>query len=102
MSKGAAVSRIRLFAVTEPERLVQKLNLPPKGLPHRRLFWRTDHYQVALVDGWKLQVNERPPGTTWLFDLANDPTEQTNLADREPERVAALKRLLAEHTGQTV
>lgn len=42
MSKGAAVSRIRLFAVVEPERLVQKLNLPPKDLPHRRLFWREE------------------------------------------------------------
>ena len=42
MSKGAAVARIRLFAVTEPERLVQKLNLPPKALPHRRLFWREE------------------------------------------------------------
>jgi hypothetical protein len=36
-------------------------------------------------------VNERPPGTAWLFDLAVDPTEQTNLAAREPQRVAALR-----------
>ncbi len=42
MSKGAAVARIRLFAVIEPERLAQKLTLPPKGLPHRRLFWREE------------------------------------------------------------
>jgi uncharacterized sulfatase len=69
------------------------------GVPHERLFWRTGHYQVALVDGWKLQVADRP-GTTWLFDLANDPTEQTNLADREPERVAALRRALAEHNAE--
>jgi arylsulfatase A-like enzyme len=72
------------------------------GVPHDRLFWRTGHYQVALVDGWKLQVNERPPGTTWLFDLAHDPTEQTNLADREPERVAALRRALASHNAEQV
>jgi uncharacterized sulfatase len=70
------------------------------GVPHRELFWRTGHYQVALVDGWKLQLNERPPGSTWLFDLRNDPTEQTNLAAREPERVAALRRALAAHNAE--
>jgi arylsulfatase A-like enzyme len=70
------------------------------GVPHRQLFWRTGHYQVALVDGWKLQVNERPPGSTWLFDLNNDPTEQTNLAAREPERVAELRRALAAHDAE--
>jgi hypothetical protein len=42
MSKGAAVGRIRLFAVVEPDRLVRKLRLPPKGLPPRRLFWREE------------------------------------------------------------
>ena len=71
-----------------------------ESVPHRQLFWRTGHYQVALVDGWKLQVNERPPGGVWLFDLESDPTEQTNLADREPERVAALRRLLAAHNAE--
>jgi len=42
MSKGAAVARIRLLAVPEPEKLALPLNLPPKGLPHRRLFWREE------------------------------------------------------------
>jgi uncharacterized sulfatase len=70
------------------------------GVPHRALFWRTGHYRVARVDGWKLQVNERPPGTVWLFDLNTDPTERTNLAAREPERVAALRRALAAHDAE--
>jgi arylsulfatase A-like enzyme len=90
------------------DRVVDGVDLVPfvrgerEGVPHHQLFWRTGHYQVALVDGWKLQVNERPPGTTWLFDLARDPTEQTNLADREPERVAALRRALAAHDAEQV
>lgn len=67
------------------------------GEPHRALFWRSGHYRVARIDGWKLQVNERPPGGTWLFDLRSDPTEQTNLAEREPERVAAMRRALDAH-----
>lgn len=70
------------------------------GVPHRELFWRSGHYRVAIVDGWKLQVMERPPGTTWLFDLNTDPTERTNLAAREPERVAALRRALAAHDAE--
>jgi uncharacterized sulfatase len=45
-------------------------------------------------------VTERPPGTTWLFDLNTDPTERTNLAGREPERVAALRRALAAHAAE--
>jgi uncharacterized sulfatase len=73
-----------------------------EGVPHRALFWRSGHYRVARVDGWKLQVNERPPGTTWLFDLNADPTERTNLAEREPERVAALRRALDAHDAQQV
>lgn len=68
--------------------------------PHERLFWRTGHYQVALADGWKLQVNERPPGTRWLFDLNTDPTEQTNLAESHPTKVAELERLLAAHNAE--
>jgi uncharacterized sulfatase len=72
------------------------------GVPHRELFWRSGHYRVARVDGWKLQVNERPPGGVWLFDLANDPTERNDLADREPERVIALRRALAAHDSEQV
>jgi uncharacterized sulfatase len=73
-----------------------------EGVPHRALFWRSGHYQVAQIDGWKLQVNGRPPGSTWLFDLRRDPTEQTNLAAREPERVAEMRRALAAHNAEQV
>ena len=81
--------------------LVPFANGERSGSPHDRLFWRTGHYQVALVDGWKLQVTERP-GTTWLFNLNEDPTERTNLAEREPERVAELRRILAAHNAEQV
>jgi uncharacterized sulfatase len=73
-----------------------------EGEPHRALFWRSGHYRAARIDGWKLQVNERPPGTTWLFDLENDPTERTNLAEREPERVASMRRALDAHDAEQV
>jgi uncharacterized sulfatase len=67
--------------------------------PHDELFWRSGHYQVVLADGWKLQVNDRIDGD-WLFDSSTDSTEQNNLAEREPDRVAALCQLLAQHNAE--
>lgn len=42
LSAGAAVSRISLYAVPEPDKFNVKLNLPPEGLPHRHLFYREE------------------------------------------------------------
>jgi uncharacterized sulfatase len=79
--------------------LVAHLKGERRDPPHDTLFWRSGHYQVVLAKGWKLQVNDRIDGD-WLFDLNSDPTEQHNLAEREPERVAALRRLIAEHNAE--
>ena len=87
------------------DRVIDGVDLLPhvlgeaEGVPHERLFWRTGGYQVALVDGWKLQRSD-PPGRTWLFDLRNDPTEQNDLSEQEPERAAELEKLLEEHNAQ--
>jgi uncharacterized sulfatase len=67
--------------------------------PHDHLFWRTGSYQVVLSGGYKLQKSD-PPGVTWLFDMNADPTEQHNLADQQPQKVAELETLLAEHNAQ--
>lgn len=79
--------------------LVPYLTGNETGPPHEALFWRSGHYRVVRSDGWKLQVTERPD-EKWLFDLRNDPTEQHNVADREPARVAALEALLAAHDAE--
>ncbi len=42
ISEGAAVSRIRLFEVPNPEVYRVKLRLPPRELPQRHLFWREE------------------------------------------------------------
>jgi arylsulfatase A-like enzyme len=72
-----------------------------QGDAHGAIFWRSGQYRSVLVGGWKLQVMDRPP-TTWLFDLAADPTERRNLARERPDRVAALSAVLAEHERQMV
>ncbi|MBT4522201.1 MAG: sulfatase-like hydrolase/transferase [Halieaceae bacterium] len=68
----------------------------PATPPHESLFWLNGHYQVMLSKGWKLQKAKRPD-KLWLFDLNNDPTEQTNLADQYPGRVAKMLKQLAAH-----
>ena len=67
--------------------------------PHETLFWRQGHHQSVLHDGWKLIRADRPD-TRWLFNLTEDPTEKTNLAERFPERVDELEALLATHNAE--
>ena len=60
------------------------------------LFWQSGIYRVVRQGDWKLQLDARRE-RVWLHDLANDPTERVNLADAEPDRVAALRALLDDH-----
>lgn len=69
------------------------------GVPHRTLFWRSGASQSALVDDWKLNVSD-PPGRSWLFDLANDPTEQNDLSAERPDKLAELRAALAAHNAE--
>jgi arylsulfatase A-like enzyme len=68
---------------------------------HAAIFWRSGHYRTILADDWKLQISERP-NKQWLFDLATDPTERTNLAEARPDKLAELAAILAEHEQQMV
>jgi len=60
------------------------------------IFWSSGFYKVVRAGDWKLQVNERQE-KTWLFNLAEDPTEQINLADSHPEKRAELEALITAH-----
>jgi uncharacterized sulfatase len=88
------------------DRVIDGVDLLPfvrgerSGAPHEALFWRTGHYQVALADGWKLQVNEQPHSRAWLYDLTSDPTEQVDLAEQRPDRVATLRAALDAHNAE--
>lgn len=70
-----------------------------EGAPHDALFWRSGHYQVVLADGWKLQRAQRPD-RVWLFHLAEDPTEQIDLAAQRPDKVRELHALLDAHNAE--
>lgn len=51
---------------------------------------------MVRAGDWKLQVEGRR-NKMWLFDLKNDPTEQTNLAANHPDKLAELLALLDQH-----
>ena len=64
------------------------------GVPHESLYWRSGPYKTLLAGGWKLQVAENPP-KSWLFHLAEDPTEQHDLAASQPGKLAEMTARLA-------
>lgn len=59
--------------------------------PHDKLYWRAGTTQYAIrVGDWKLVLHQN---TTRLYNLATDPSEQTNLAASNPTKAAELKAL---------
>ena len=69
--------------------------------PNDALYWQSGNYMAVRSGGWKLQV-DRIQGKTWLFNLAEDPTEQVNLADTHAVKVAQLEKLIDDHQATAV
>jgi arylsulfatase A-like enzyme len=86
----------------EPDREYDGMDLTPSltgqagrdALRERALYWRKGDYKMVRSGNWKLQTIDDPKAV-WLFDLATDPTERTNLAPLVPEKVVELKALYA-------
>jgi hypothetical protein len=65
-------------------------------------YWHFPHYTnqgsrpagAVRLENWKL-IEQYEDGRAELYDLASDPTEQTDVAAREPARVAAMRGKLA-------
>jgi len=73
--------------------------LTGQGAPLRSdapLFWNSGYYKAVRAGDWKLQINEKQR-KAWLYNLAADPTETTNLITRNPAKRAELEVLLTEH-----
>ena len=98
---GAAGAPLPSDRVIDGVDIVKLARGEAQGRPHGAIFWRSGQYRTILADDWKLQVSERPK-KTWLFDLAADPTEQRNLAETRPDKLAELAAILAEHEKQMV
>lgn len=65
--------------------------------PARELYWVSARWSDSAVrDGdWKLIVTHAGDRAQ-LFDLQQDPGEAADLAGAQPERVAAMRRLMRE------
>jgi len=90
-------------AALPEDRVIDGLDLLPLATgevagnwPRETLFWQSGYYRVVRHGDWKLQVSERPK-KSWLFNLAEDPTEHHNLATARPDKLAELKALLDAH-----
>ena len=73
-----------------------------EGVPHETLFWTQDHYRTVRHRDWKLARSGPNDEFVWLFDLESAPTEQKNLADARPDKVAELDALLTAHLAEQV
>jgi arylsulfatase A-like enzyme len=96
---GAADAMLPSDRVIDGVDLVKLARGETQGPARRAIFWRSGHYRALRADGWKLQVSERPK-RNWLFDLAADPTERSDLSATRPDKLAELSALLAEHEQQ--
>jgi len=63
-----------------------------KPSPRTEVVYDIEPFRAALRQGeWKLVWQATLPSKTELFNLAQDPTEKTSLAQQEPRKVAAMK-----------
>lgn len=61
--------------------------------PRTEVVYEIEPFRAALRQGdWKLVWRATLPSNVELFNLAEDPGEQSNLAERDPGRVAALQQ----------
>eukprot|EP00913_Durusdinium_trenchii_P028464 g26692.t1 len=77
--------------------LLGQLEGGPPPSPERTLFWDYRRKSAVRRGRWKLVVDERGlKGQPGLFDLKQDPAEQTNVAGQHPDRVKELQAALRE------
>lgn len=64
-----------------------------KPSPRNEIVYNVEPFRAAVRQGdWKLVWRTPLPESVELYNLAQDPSEKTNLAGAHPDKVAALKR----------
>jgi arylsulfatase A-like enzyme len=88
-----------IHAPLPQDRVYDGVDLISKVLKHERaheaLFWRSGTSKAVRKGDWKLVISERS-ARIWLYDLATDKSETTDLSQRKPEVVAELQAALKE------
>ncbi|WP_240330853.1 sulfatase-like hydrolase/transferase [Sphingorhabdus sp. Alg239-R122] len=60
------------------------------------IFWQSGSYWAVRAGKWKFQIDQTQ-GKSWLYNLADDPTEQANLVKQKPAEAKRLLALLQNH-----
>ena len=87
------------------DRVIDGVNLLPyltgrdKAAPHETLFWRKGTDYAMRKGNWKLTHED---GTSGLFDLASDISEEQNLATEQPEVLEELEGLYAKWDSEMI
>jgi arylsulfatase A-like enzyme len=69
--------------------------------PRHEIVYNVEPYRAAVREGnWKLVWTTLLPPKIELFDLANDPSESTNLAEQNPDKVKELQARIIELAKQ--
>ena len=75
--------------------------LEGKASPRTEVVYNIEPFRAALREGdWKLLWRPTLPASVELYNLADDPAEAHNLAEKNPEKVAALQKRLSELSTQ--
>ncbi|MCP4886890.1 MAG: sulfatase [Planctomycetaceae bacterium] len=94
---ASAIANAKTPKQVEGVNLIPYLNGKDKSRPHETLFWRQGGKTALRHGDWKLlRMGKKfqPGKAKWeLYDLANDQSETTNLADTNPERVKELQAI---------
>lgn len=73
---------------------ISDLILNNEPLPERAVFWRAGNQKAVRRGDWKyVSLNAEEE---FLFNLANDISEENNLIEQYPEKALAFRRLLAD------
>ena len=63
--------------------------------PRTEFVYNIEPFRAAIRQGdWKLIWRSMLPSSVDLYDLSSDPSEQTNVAEAHPEKVAAMRQRL--------
>jgi len=90
---AAAGATLPVDRIIDGQNLLPFIDKTASGQPHESLFWRSGNYRTIRMGDWKLQVDDTRR-KRWLYNLADDPTEQHDRAAANPAKVAELAAAL--------
>ena len=88
LPEGVAIDGENLLPLISGESVFERQN--------DALFWQSGYLRVVRAGDWKL-ITEGKRNKKWLYNLAEDPSEQNNLAATNPQKLSELQALLTAH-----